>query len=987
MKKKYLRTIMLALLLTSLVSLVRAQEFTSVQVTTENFPDPAFREYLFSKYQGLTLGGSITSRDVADVEARKFNIGSTEWKSSIASLQGIEKLTYLEGLDISDCTQITSLDISALTHLSNLNTSGCTGLINFYAKGHPSLKEARIDLCPNLKQINLSNCPELTALYFDGNPLLVALDVSNSVKLTSLRANNVQNLKYLNVRGCSAMSSLSLGERLGSDSGPEYQFVGSTTNSESFEIGVADPSTFATSNQLDLSGCTGLVALSIQGLKHTNGVINLNSPALKSITIRDITTNTGVASIDLSQATNLGEVDFTGYLPLRTVNFPNPSRVTRLIMTNSGYDGNLDLRNFPNLSILNADNMNNLRTLIVKKGPNTVLNTLNIKNNPGLMVRTYTDETTYRDNLLDLSNYSRLRYCQVDAVASIKELNLAGCRILSGFDRQITAVTLPGLESLDISGCAAFANLQLTSAGNLNTLNLGTTPLSRLTTVLINNSALSGNLSFPATPALTSCKLSGNRGITGLSFADASTLTTLYADGCNLSTFSFDNVPMLEELNLAVNTNLKMLDLTEATGLKRLFASNCGLEQIDLSANTALTNVDLRTNKLTRLDVSHNTALVSLLAGRNNLTAIDLSKNTELSTINFAGNKLSAVDLSATKVDVNAVASRLSLNSRKILVRKADNTAGGKYYILKDEMAKTIDASVDNVANTLSGFTVDAASGFTGVTESTVNGKAAYVFESTPTSITYNYAVRNSENGTGTVSFTLVPETQVQVALVSPPADPLENGKPVANATFFGKSYTHFRSFSSNVTLSKPAGLDVFTAALENNVMKLKKLEADVIPANVGVVLATNSESELNNEIPFTLEVASDQSVDATGNVLQPVVAPVVFATESLPFYFGYHSLAKDNYAKWWLGFYKADPNKPLARKLGSYVEAPQGSSAKDITAYLFDESISTDIDNTLVVEEAEAADDVWYTLQGQKIHKPTAPGIYIKNGKKVICN
>ncbi len=70
------------------------------------------------------------------------------------------------------------------------------------------------------------------------------------------------------------------------------------------------------------------------------------------------------------------------------------------------------------------------------------------------------------------------------------------------------------------------------------------------------------------------------------------------------------------------------------------------LESLNLSKNTALTDLSCGQNQLTSLDLSKNTALISLYCDHNKLKSLDLSKNTELYELRCAGNWLTSLDLS-----------------------------------------------------------------------------------------------------------------------------------------------------------------------------------------------------------------------------------------------------------------------------------------------------------------------------------------------------
>lgn len=70
------------------------------------------------------------------------------------------------------------------------------------------------------------------------------------------------------------------------------------------------------------------------------------------------------------------------------------------------------------------------------------------------------------------------------------------------------------------------------------------------------------------------------------------------------------------------------------------------VEEIDLSSNTELLNVYLRTNKLTKVDFSHNTKLEFIEIFDNRLTDIDLSMLPNLKFVHLDYNKLKVIDIS-----------------------------------------------------------------------------------------------------------------------------------------------------------------------------------------------------------------------------------------------------------------------------------------------------------------------------------------------------
>ena len=116
----------------------------------------------------------------------------------------------------------------------------------------------------------------------------------------------------------------------------------------------------------------------------------------------------------------------------------------------------------------------------------------------------------------------------------------------------------------------------------------------------------------------------GNNQLTALDVSKNTALTELY---CN-------------------DSQLTALDVSQNTALTRLSCYNNQLTELDVSQNTALTGLSCYDNLLTALDVSKNTALIWLNCERNQLTALDVSQNTALTGLDCSDNLLTALDVS-----------------------------------------------------------------------------------------------------------------------------------------------------------------------------------------------------------------------------------------------------------------------------------------------------------------------------------------------------
>ena len=83
--------------------------------------------------------------------------------------------------------------------------------------------------------------------------------------------------------------------------------------------------------------------------------------------------------------------------------------------------------------------------------------------------------------------------------------------------------------------------------------------------------------------------------------------------------------------------------------VKKMFCSSIGLTALDVSKNTALTDLYCNQNQLITLDLSRNTMLTDLYCDQNQLTALDVSKNTALESLECNWNHLTRLDVSKNK--------------------------------------------------------------------------------------------------------------------------------------------------------------------------------------------------------------------------------------------------------------------------------------------------------------------------------------------------
>ena len=225
----------------------------------------------------------------------------------------------------------------------------------------------------------------------------------------------------------------------------------------------------------------------------------------------------------------------------------------------------------------------------------------------------------------------------------------------------------------------------------------------------------------------------------------------------------------------------------------------------------------------------------------------------------------------------------------------------------------------------------------------------------------------------------------------------------------------------------------------------LKRISAsstdNVIPAGIGVILATKKTAEdidgggvfharpnlkSHNTLTIPLEEynASATTVDYGPNLLETIIAPQVVPTSdetNINYLFGYyHAITgtgnsinpetgktyepNDFLMGFWIsngkGLYPSNSAylpvpKAKAEKLNLGVkydyknfDTNPGTGAKKIPALFFDfakvGSGTTGI-NEVVNQSTKLNNGKYYTLSGQQVEKPTAGGIYIRNGRKFV--
>ena len=202
-----------------------------------------------------------------------------------------------------------------------------------------------------------------------------------------------------------------------------------------------------------------------------------------------------------------------------------------------------------------------------------------------------------------------------------------------------------------------------------------------------------------------------------------------------------------------------------------------------------------------------------------------------------------------------------------------------------------------------------------------------------------------------------------------------------------------------------------------------------VIPPNTGVILATKTDASgipgaqfksrqnftsYNNLVIPMEQYSTDKEYPKKNNKLEPILVSHVISpsdADNYNYLFGYYNAQiatgdkKYGANDYLLGFWISKGSKPYPsnssylpidkvtaekmNRLGTSYDdfRPAVSSAKKVPGVIFDfDNVGgpTGI-NEVVNQSTKLNDGKYYTLSGQQVEKPTAGGIYIRNGRKFV--
>ena len=224
----------------------------------------------------------------------------------------------------------------------------------------------------------------------------------------------------------------------------------------------------------------------------------------------------------------------------------------------------------------------------------------------------------------------------------------------------------------------------------------------------------------------------------------------------------------------------------------------------------------------------------------------------------------------------------------------------------------------------------------------------------------------NANAGNGTVAFWTDNDNGSAILAVKP----LEINEAADVATYYSNNY---------ITIPSTMGAEVYYVNnVENGYAKLEQITGEVIPAQTGVVVKYNTESN----VVYAPEITSKGTTAAvSGNLLKGTTKRTLINKDANK---AYYVLGMTD----GVGFYNAavgsgdDVDKTQFYN-GAYKAYLEIEGASETAAfYGFDWNGTTGIDE--ITEQRAESKDI-YDLTGRRVEAITAPGIYIVGGKKVL--
>lgn len=625
-----------------------------IALNSSNFPDEELLAYL--------TGGDIDScsDDMLDTDELTL-ITKLVVPEGVTDLTGVELLSSMTELDLSNNTTLTNVSISGIIGTGLTITGGST-ITGVSVTNSSSLATLDITGLSNVKTVDVSGMSVLTGLdvsAFAGK--LESLNISNS-GITELDIQTFNALTMVNASGCAALTSLNV-------------------------------SGCSVLTGLDVTGCPKLTEINVNSTLISE--IDLTAHPLlttvnvgyTTITALDLTNLTQLETLDVSSTdiTALNVTTVAGTLKtlkldycdmLTSVTWPSDGTVMALEKFNAYQTGitnislneifeNLqmvyvgggsltsfeyiesDTSKLADLSISSSDKLESI--IITDNGADIPLSSISISDNTVLKT-------------LSINNCSNLTSATISNNMALETIDLSGCDCMNNLFFSKSSV----LSVINLSGCSMLNNLDVTQCTGLTDLNISGTMIleinlqtnTALKNFIAGGSELNGNLDFRELTAIETINLHDTE-IYSLNVSNLTALKTLTVTDCfNLNYVYAEGCTALQECDFTNNTGSTMLSSlkitnTAITDINSALGGCTSIYELTISGNTGITSLDVSgLPNLTILNIN----------GCTGITSLDVSGAINLSRLDIGGTGITNIDMSGCMALVDFLASGSALS-------------------------------------------------------------------------------------------------------------------------------------------------------------------------------------------------------------------------------------------------------------------------------------------------------------------------------------